>query len=103
MNTNKAIQDVLATRKLGLPEGLNLPRGSNAWFLNGEMLQEDQQAYDLIAMHWAREIDHGRVFCSDGEWLDAAQGAFNDAMRDGHSEAAIRAIHAALCAEEPND
>lgn len=44
MNTNQAIHDVLATGKLGLPEGMNLPRGSNAWFLNGEMLQEDRQA-----------------------------------------------------------
>lgn len=79
---NAMIQAVLDTGDLGLPEGLA--------YTDGTFEIADQHAYDLIAMHWAR----------NRPTLDAGQPhgvRFVMALMRGDSEAAISAIHAALC------
>lgn len=90
-NINAMIQAVLDTGKLGLPKGLDDDVGH--WQLgNGGVFADltDQQAYDLVAMHWARNrptLDAGRP-----------QGVrFVMALMHGDSEAAIRAMYEALC------
>lgn len=94
MTTTQKIQAVLATGKLGLPEDLWQP-GSNYWSLGYDMEDRehvitDQQAHDLIAMHWAREMPHDLL-------TGDADKEFDRLMGGGLAEAAIKAIHEALC------
>lgn len=102
MTTNEKIQAVLATGKLGMPEGLTWNR-HGFWTTYGvdsrDVELPDQQAYDLIAMHLAREADYDVVF----EYSTYRKQCFLEAMQEGDSEAAIGSIHAALCGEATRD
>lgn len=86
---NAMIQAVLDTGELGLPEGLA--------YTDSTFEIADQHAYDLIAMHWAREIWSEAKSERRQNMSGTALERFDDAMADGDSEAAISAIHEALC------
>lgn len=88
---NAIIQAVLDTGRLGLPEGSGqaVELGRPVWTLNRSIITQ-QQAHDLIAMHWAR----------NRPTLDAGQPhgvRFVMALMRGDSDTAIRAIYEALC------
>lgn len=110
MTTTQKIQAVLATGKLALPPCVSIIKLDDGPLLTCRAVVVDntepwrlQEALDKIAMHWAREIwSEAKSECRQN-MSGTALERFDDAMADGDSEAAIRAIHAALSAEESND
>lgn len=104
MTTTQKIQAVLATGNLGLPEGLEFRNEYEGWTLEGsgtcaDCIFEigDQQAFDLIAMHWARAVWSDDMAKERESMNGTALERFDDAMADGDSDAAISAIYEALC------
>lgn len=113
MNTTQKIQAVLATGKLTLPlaEKLRMPdgterEGETKWYLRsvfGGAGLPDQQAYDLVACHWARELrlhDSGRRSL---HWDERYDEEIAPLIARGDSEAVISTIHAVLCGEGASD
>lgn len=91
MSTTQKIQAVLDTGLLGLPDGIGqaVELRKPVWTLNRSIITQ-QQAHDLIACHWAREMPHDLL-------TGDADKEFDRLMGGGLAEAAIRAIYEALC------
>jgi hypothetical protein len=102
MTTDEMILALVATGKFTLPEGVERREATfgflAGWnFDNGDGVGVgcDDQAHDLCAMHFAREMKSW----TDKERAPALHRGFTLHMHDGDSAAAIKALYEAVCKE----